>query len=114
MDEAWPGSEPDGWIGLCWQKWRYQKMELVMEIVSEPWAPPPFNLPVDLWILLGRPGSRDSESQPGQGPSREDGGVPAAARAGDARRRERAKGAMELVRQVILKEMDRLGPAVAG
>ena len=81
-----------------------------MEMVSEPWAPPPFNLPVVLWILLGRPGSHDSESQPGRGSG---GGVPAAARAGDARRFDRAKEARELVRQVILKEMDPLGPAVA-
>jgi hypothetical protein len=78
-----------------------------MEIVSEPWAPPPFNLPVDLWILLGRPGRRASEPQPSPTPRGAGGGA-------RARRRERAKGAMELVRQVILKEMDRLGPVVAG
>ena len=72
-------------------------MELVLEIMSEPWTPAPFNLIVDLWIICGRkalPKWLRKSVLEIDGPN------------SDTRRWERAKAAMEHVRKIVLKELD--------
>ena len=82
-------------------------MELVLEIWSEPWTPPPFNLAVDVWIILGRPQLPWWLQQPSALAS------DAARLAAKERRRERARVAMERVRKIVLKEMDTANPLVS-
>lgn len=83
-------------------------MELVLEIVSEPWTPPPFNLFVDVWIILGRPQLPGWFHKPVLVPGDQ------AQSNSKERRWERARGAMERVRQVILKELDITGACDTG
>ena len=82
-------------------------MELVLEIWSEPWTPPPFSFVVDLWIICGSPEWPAWLVRPRRAGAVADQGELARAEDGpDVRRWERAKAAMEHVRKVILKELD--------
>jgi hypothetical protein len=85
-------------------------MELVLEIVSEPWTPPPFNLVIDLWVILGRPaGPQWPRFHAGKLQTIKNREISA-----DIRRWERAKAAMEQVRKVILKDLDDNQPSIFG
>jgi hypothetical protein len=84
-------------------------MELVLEIVSEPWTPPPFNLFIDLWVIVGRPVGLQRWL------ARELPTINNEETSADIRRWERAKAAMEHVRKVILKDLNDNRPlAVSG
>ena len=77
-------------------------MELVLEIVSEPWTPPPFNLFIDLWIIFGRPDSLQWR----RWLARELPTINNEEASAEHRRWKRAKAAMEHVRKVILKDLN--------